>query len=464
LKRPWSRPLGLAATLLLVARLAVAGTAASGHETLSKPHASAFRGPDAPVSPIGKQAGFTATPTNIPAQPVTGYRLPPDKYRRAVAYSRARYRLYFASVAWELLILLVLVQRRVGVRLRDLAERVSRRRFLQAAVVTPLLLTIIGVLELPADAYGHWLALNYQQSVQGWASWLWDWSKGGLLALLLAVFLAWMLYGIVRRSPRRWWFYFWLAVIPVIVFLMFIQPLVLEPLFFRFEPLERSNPALVAEIGKVVRRAGMEIPPSRMFEMKASEKTRELNAYVTGLGASKRVVVWDTTIARMTLPQVLLVFGHEMGHYVLGHLWKGMLFAVGGLFLAFYLAYRAVNWVLPRWGAGMRGASDWASLPLLLWILCFLSFVASPIFNGYSRYLEHQADVYGLEVTHGIVPNNQQVDAQTFQILGEVDLSDPNPSRFIEFWLYSHPSISERIDFALHYDPWSKGGKPQFVR
>ena len=121
----------------------------------------------------------------------------------------------------------------------------------------------------------------------------------------------------LRRSPRRWWFYFWLATIPSVVFFIFIAPVWIEPLFNKFEPLTDHHADLVAQIERVVQRAGMQIPPQRMFEMKASEKTTELNAYVTGFGATKRVVVWDTTMEHMTTPQTLFVFGHEMGHYVL---------------------------------------------------------------------------------------------------------------------------------------------------
>ena len=143
-----------------------------------------------------------------------------------------------------------------------------------------------------------------------------------------------------------------------------------------------------------------------MFEMKASEKTNELNAYVTGFGASKRVVVWDTTMSDMTMPQTLFVFGHEMGHYVLGHLVKGFLITIVLLLVFFYLAYRIANWLMRRQGKrwGIRGLGDFASAPMLLLILYVLSFVSEPISNAISRHFEHQADQYGLEVIHGLVP------------------------------------------------------------
>jgi len=200
--------------------------------------------------------------------------------------------------------------------------------------------------------------------------------------------------------------------------------------------------------------------------MLASEKLKSVNAYVTGIGASKRVVVWDTTVERMTTPEVLFVFGHEMGHYVLAHVWKGILFSIGVGLIFLYLGFRSLRWAVARWGEGweIRGVDDWASLPVLLVVFSILMFLGSPLINGFTRIQEHHADIYGLEVTHGLLPDSRQVAAQSFQVLGEIDLGDPDPSPFIEFWLFSHPSVKDRIDFALHYDPWGQGREPRFVK
>ena len=342
----------------------------------------------------------------------------------------------------------------------------SRRTIVQSFIFAPPLILTLAVLGLPLGIYDHWLERAYHQSVQGWGSWALDWGKEQVIAIIFGTLLVWLLYAVIRRSPQRWWFYFWLIALPIIVLVAFVQPLVIDPLFFKFEPLQSAQPVLTGEIGKVVHRAGMNISPSHMFEMEASAKLNSLNAYVTGVGASKRVVVWDTTISRMTVPETLSVFGHEMGHYVLGHIFKGIAFSAGVLFVFLYLGFRLVRWSLARWGAGwdIRGAHDWASLPLLLLILSIFMFLGSPAFNAFSRYQEHQADVYGLEVIRGLVPDSRQVAAQAFQVLGEIDLADPHPSPFIRFWLYSHPPLDERIEFALHYDPWEKGETPEFVR
>ena len=239
------------------------------------------------------------------------------------------------AVAWEVVVLLLLIGLAVAPAFRRFAERVSRRRFVQALVFFPLLLVVLGVSQLPIDAWGHRIALAYGLSVQGWGSWLVDWLKRNLVILVIATPLLGLLYLLLRKSPRRWWLYFWLATLPVIVFVVFIAPVLIDPLFFHFEPLERKAPDLVTRIEQVTARGGLAIPRDRMFLMDASRKLNALNAYVTGFGASKRVVVWDTTLGRMTTPQTLFVFGHEMGHYVLAHIPKTILFVAGLLFVAF---------------------------------------------------------------------------------------------------------------------------------
>jgi Zn-dependent protease with chaperone function len=203
-----------------------------------------------------------------------------------------------------------------------------------------------------------------------------------------------------------------------------------------------------------------------MFWMGAGEKTTSLNAYVTGLGASKRIVVWDNTIADMTTPEIVYVAGHEMGHYVLKHIAKGMLFFAVLLLIAFYLGYRTVGWVLSRFGArwDIRGLDDWASLPVLLLLLSIFSSAVTPIGSAFSRHLEHQADQYGLEVTHGLTPDSNQVGARAFQVLGEVGRSDPDPNPVDVFLFYDHPPVSERVRFCVTYNPWADGGQGEFVK
>ncbi len=419
------------------------------------------------AQPTDAQPPATATPHQTPEKKETqGYTLSPDKYHKAVAYSRSLYMLYFISFGYGILVLLLVLKLGVATRYRDFAEGVTDRRWLQAVVFVPLLILTIALVRLPTSIYGHSLSLRYEQSVQGWGSWLWDWTKFELILVILSTLFVIILFAVIRKSPRRWWLYFWMAAYPILILILFGSPWIIDPLFNKFEPLDARHPELVTAIEQVVQRAGLTIPRERMFLMQASLKTNEINAYVTGLGASKRVVVWDTTIQKTTISETLFVFGHEMGHYVLGHVRNSLIFFAILLFAVFFAGFHLLHWSLDRWGSSwsIRGPEDWASLPLMLVLLSFVFFFCTPIIGGFSRMQEHDADVYGLEVIHGLVPNSADVAAHAFQVLGEVDLADPNPPAFIEFWLYSHPPLADRLVFARTYDPWSQGEPPKYVK
>ena len=406
----------------------------------------------------------TAAPTSSGS--LLQYSLPPDKLEKAYALYLVNGVLYFVAGLWSVVVLLLMLRTRFGVRLRTWAERVSRFRFVQAAVVMCLFVLAMEIAQLPFDLYGEHISLKYGRSVQTWASWFGDWGKGLLLAFIFASILGWILYFALRRSPRRWWFYFWLALIPIVIFVMFIAPVWIEPMFNKYEPLTDHHPDLVAQIERVVHRAGMDIPPERMYEMKASEKTTTLNAYVTGFGATKRVVVWDTTMDHMTTPQTLFVFGHEMGHYVLGHIPQEIGINLLLLLLLFYVGYRLANWLVTKYGErwGIRGLEDWASLPLLVLLLAVLTFLATPVVSAVSRHYEHQADQYGLEVIHGLMPDEPRTAALAFQQLGEVSLDYPYVNKFWEFWAWDHPTIRDRMIYVQTYNPWGEGHEPEFVK
>ena len=424
----------------------------------------------APQRPSPTQTPVPGVPKSERVEPQHGkteqYTLSEDRYEKAVAYSRAAYTLYFVSYFVSLVVLLLLLRLGVAARFRDFAERVTGRRWLQAFIFVPLLFLTSDIFDLPVRLYWHSLSLRYEQSVQRWGSWFWDWTKEELVGTFFALILVLILFAVIRRTPRRWWLYFWLAALPILLGIIFINPLVIDPLFNKFEPLDKEHPQLVDAIQKLTRNAGVLIPRERIFLMRASEKTNRSNAYVTGLGVSKRVVVWDTLLQRTSTDEALFIIGHELGHYVLGHVWKAFLFGAVGLLVTLYVIFRGLHWMLGRWGRDWQlyGLEDWASLAAFLLLLQVIMFFASPVVNGVTRMEEHAADVYGLEVIHGIVPNSEEVAAHAFQILGEADLDDPNPSPFITFWLYSHPPLAERLVFAHSYDPWSRGEPPKYVK
>lgn len=394
------------------------------------------------------------------------YTLPPEKLKRAVGFSRTRTVLHFVGTGWGMLQLVLLLALGVVARMRNFAVNISSNRWAQCFLFVFLLLLITTLLDAPLMLYRHHVGLVYGLSVQGWGSWLWDQAKSFLLSWFVGGLLVMLLFWVIRRSPTRWWFWFWIPTMASVLFGVFVSPILVDPLFNKFEPLQQFNPALVEQLEKVVARSGVSLPPERMFYMHASQKVTSLNAYVTGFGPSKRLVLWDTTIAQSTPDELSAVFAHELGHYALHHIALGLAFTGVLLLAGFYLGQKLSQWVLHRYGSRWRipSQTDWAFLVVLVLVLNALSFFSEPLENAFSRSIEHAADVYGQEAIHGIVSDPQTTAQHGFQRLGEASLDDPNPHPFVEFWTFSHPSISSRAAFAAAYNPWVPGGHPKYFQ
>lgn len=408
----------------------------------------------------------TAQPAAAPSQSAPSqqaYSLPADKLAKAIALSRIRNILDIAGSIWGIVFLWLLLATRAWSGIEAWARRTASRRWVQGALFFFVFFILTTLAGLPLDWFGEHVSRGYGISVQGWGSWFGDQAKALGIALVIGTLVLLLFNWIVRRWPRRYWFGIWLATLPIIVMVLFVSPL-LDPLFNQFEPLAKTNPALVRQLEKVVARTGTDIPPSRMYLMKASLKTNGLNAYVTGIGATKRIVVWDTTAGRIPDDEVLFIFGHESGHYVLHHIPKMIVGYAIGLFFVYWACAWFASWLVGRFGPRWHIAeiSSRSGFVVLLFVVSIAGFVLEPASNAFSRHFEHQADVYGQEAIHGIVPDPQKTVVSAFNHLGEAWLEDPNPSPFIEFWLYNHPSTQQRADFAAHYDPWTNGGHGEF--
>ncbi len=357
-------------------------------------------------------------------------------------YSRTRYALYFAGTAYSLLALWGTLATGLSARLRRLVQPL-RFSFFQLTSYYALLTLVLLVVHAPLTWYsGYYLEHAYGLSSQSAGAWMGDLAKGVGVDVATTVPILWGLFWLIQRSPRRWALWFWGALIPLIAFGIFAAPLVVDPLFNTFTlmppgPLKTQIEALAAKAG---------IPDAPVYVVDKSKQTHSTNAYVTGIGSSARIVLWDTTLQRMPPDQILAVVAHEMGHYVLKHLYWGFLMSVGGLLLLLPLAQKFVEGLVarfdPRWG--VHGLTDYAATPALLLTVSLFIFLLAPITNGVSRAVEHQADAYGLAVA-----GNRPAMARAFVSLSEQNLSDPNPPAFIKFWLFTHPPLQERINFAL---------------
>ena len=413
-----------------------------------------------------QQPGSAAS---APANPQNAYTLPPDKLAKAIAISRIRNIMDIVGGLWGLVVLWLLLSTRIAARLEAWAQRTSARLWIQGVLFFAAFIVITSLASMPLDWFSQHVEKHFGISVQGWGSWLGDQAKALGLTLVIGTLVLLLFSWIVRRWPRRYWFGIWVATLPILILLIFVQPL-LEPIFNKFEPLTKDHAGLVTELGKVVARTGTNIPPDRMFLMNASVKTNGLNAYVSGLGATKRIVVWDTTAGRVPDDEVLFIFGHESGHYVLHHIPK----LIAGMSVALFFIYWAcagfAAWLARRFGSrwqlgGQEDGNPLASRAgfiVLLFAISVAGFLLEPVNSTFSRHFEHQADVYGQEAIHGVVADPQKTAVSAFNHLGEAWLEDPNPNSFIEFWEYSHPSTQHRAIFAEQYDPWANGGRGEF--
>jgi STE24 endopeptidase len=392
------------------------------------------------------------------------YSLPADKLADAVRISHARTLAHFGGVVWTVFALWLLVRSRAGAAIGRWAARLSRRAWVQGLMVAPAWLLILSVLDLPASLYMHHVYRVYGISVSSWGLWLGDLAKSTLLDLIVGTVALSALYALMRRSPRRWWLWFWVLAIPCGVMAVFVVPIMIDPLFDHFSPLAVRDPALVVQLERVAAKGGLDISPDRMFVMDASRKVAAPNAYVTGFGASKRIVVWDTSLTMERPDEILSMYGHEQGHYVLHHIYLGMLYSFAVMLVFFWIGYRVFVWMVRRYGVrwGVAVVDDWASMGALLLLVTVLGFFAEPVGNAFSRWEEHAADVYGQEILHGLVADPQEVTVRSFERLGELWLDDPDPNSFVEFWTDSHPSIAARVRFAGRYDPWVPGQRPKY--
>ena len=394
------------------------------------------------------------------------YRLPPEKLTQAIALNKIRVWLDIAGSLWGLVVIWGLLALGGAARLEVWAWEIAKNRWLQGALFFAVVVVILTLASLPLDALGHGASLRYGISVQGWPAWLGDQAKGLGVSLLIGVPVALFFNWVVRVSPQRYWVWLWVISIPLIVFGVFLAPMLLDPVFNKFEPLERTHESLTGKLEEVVARTGTAIAPERMFLMKASAKTNGINAYVTGIGASKRFVMWDTTTDRMPDDEIMFIFGHESGHYVLNHIPKMLGALVVGLFFVFWVCAYAAEGLVRRRGerCGIGGVASRSGFLTLFFAFSVAGFVMTPVVNGVSRHFEHEADVYGQEAIHGLVADPERPAVSSFNHLGEAWLDDPNPNAFVEFWSYSHPSVQERATFARQYDPWANGGVGRFFK
>ena len=335
--------------------------------------------------------------------------------------------------------------------LKRWAQRIGRKWFFTLLAYFVLFTVFTSIVTLPLTYYEEFVREHAyglsNQTLQKW--WTDTLISLGVTCVAGGLFL-WVPYLLLWKSPRRWWFYTAVAAIPFIIVANLVAPIWIAPLFNTFEPMRDKQ--LEAQILSLADRAGIE--GSRVFQVNKSVDTKTINAYVAGLGGTKRIVLWDTIIARMDQRELLFVMGHEMGHYVLGHVWQSIIVSSLLLLAALYGAYKTMGSAVRRWGDrfGFSDLADVASLPLLLLVTNLFSLVITPAEMAFTRHLEHEADRFALEITQW---NHSAGTA--FVKLQEDALANPWPGPVFKLWRASHPPLGERIEFSNSYHPWREG-------
>ena len=392
-----------------------------------------------PASPAEQQAVFAALHAAVTS--------------RVIRFDRTESALSIVADAYTLLLIWGLLALRISARLRNLVERwLPGERWLYAqSAATYLIITgALALAGLPLSIVRGWV-IPHAYGLTSETAWLWLGDHGKAIGVngLVGALIASLLALLARKFPRRWPILLAALFVPIITFGIFLEPLLVEPLFNKFTPLPASSP-LYASLHDLTRRAG--VGEAAIFVVDKSKQTNATNAYVTGFGPSLRIVLWDTLIQRMSRREVIAITGHELGHYTEGHLIFGFATSSLALFIAFPLiALLASAWQSrygPRWGLRPNALYDPAALPLLLLCLQLAFLVAQPAINLTSRWIEHRADSYSL----GIVGDRVGL-ARAFVDFTKQDLDDPYPPAWEKIWFDDHPPGGERVEYALNGQP-----------
>jgi len=319
-------------------------------------------------------------------------------------------------------------------RLRDWSYLGAHQHYFLAVFLYVAMFSVIAkLLSSPFDVIGFRLERQYHLSNQKLRSWLWDECKGWLLSLVLGAIMVEIIYSIIRIAPQRWWIIAWAVFIGLFLLLAQLAPVVLMPIFYKFEPL--ANDSLRERLTRLGERAGTRV--RGVYEWKLSEKSNKANAALTGLGSTRRIILADTLLEKYSDDEIEAVLAHELGHHVHKHILKGILTQVAITFFGFWLINVVLRFVL---------AKDWfpaLNLPLIVLVATILGLLLMPALNAISRHHERQADRYAWENTPAIEPF-----ITAMQKLADQNLAEREPAKWIEFLFHSHPSIGKRVAAA----------------
>jgi STE24 endopeptidase len=353
-------------------------------------------------------------------------------------YNRIHRWLSFADFVVGAAFLVVLLATGWTGWLRDLALRRGFQNYtLSVLIYLFFLLLISKALGFGLDYFGFLLERKFQLSTQNVRSWLWDEVKGFLVGLVLAGIVVELLYFMIRQSPQHWWIITWALFLGLFVVLAQLAPVVLFPIFYKFEPLENED--LRRRLVLLSEHAGTRV--RGVYRWKLSEKSKKANAALTGLGATRRIILADTLLDNFAPDEIEAVLAHELGHHVHRHIFKSILVQAGITLLGFWITNFVLHYAVDH--HMFEELSDFANLPLLALTATAISLLLMPALNAYSRFNERQADRYAFESIASVEPFISSMNK-----LAQQNLAERAPSKLVESLFQSHPSISKRVAAA----------------
>jgi len=369
--------------------------------------------------------------------------IPADKTARSDAYFEGGYWMVLWDFLYGIAVALLLLNLRWSARMRDLAERVTRFKPVHTFAYWLQYLVLTTILVFPLTVYEDYFREHkYGLATQTLGPWMGDQMKGLGVNLVLGGLLAMLLFGVVRRFPRTWWVWGAVVTIAFSTFTAMIAPVFIFPIFNKITRLD--DPKVVDPILSMARANG--IPAKSVFKIDASRQSTRMSANVSGFANTMRITLNDNLLRRGSPEEIQAVMGHEMGHYVLNHIYKGIMFSVFLFVLFFAYLHLGLDWTLKRWGEKwqIRDVTDTAVVPLVVLLALIFGFVTTPVTNTLTRTQEYEADMYGLNTS-------RQPDgfAQAAIHLGEYRKMSPGP---IEEWIFfDHPSGRNRIYAAMRW-------------
>jgi STE24 endopeptidase len=360
-------------------------------------------------------------------------------------YNRLRRWLSVADFVVGFVFLVVLLVMGWSGWLRDLAYRWGSSNYTLSVFLYLLLLLVISkALGIGLEYYGFRLERRFKLSNQKFRSWIWDEAKSFAVGLILASIVVELLYFTIRQWPQHWWVLAWALFMGLFVVLAQLAPVVLFPIFYKFEPLDNED--LRRRLVVLSERAGTHV--RGVYRWRLSEKTKKANAALTGLGRTRRIILADTLLDNYSADEIEAVLAHELGHHVHRHILKSIFVQAAITLLGFWAANWTLHYAVDQHMFDFDGISDFANLPLLALVSTALSLLLMPALNAYSRFNERQADRYALESIASVEPFISSMNK-----LAEQNLAERIPSRWVEWLFHSHPSIGKRVAAA---EAWAR--------